>query len=178
MNKSIAKPGIFLLLILLITGVHADEKPYFGVGYSGFTLDVEVPAGDTIDFDMNSFRLTMGSHLTNNFGLETRLVLKGSGDSNSGVSLDPEYIISFLANFNFPAGPITLFANAGYSFTQFRIDLIEDLTFDEEGASIGAGVNFDISNNLSIYADATSYLISHDDFDVNSVSAGVRFQIQ
>jgi len=177
MNKIIAKSGIFGLLILMTAGAYAVEEPYFGFGYSIFTLEADVPGSDNIDFDMDSFRLTTGTTVAQNFGFETRLIFQGNGDTISGITLEPEYIISFLANFNYPAGPMTLFLNAGYSFVEFEIDSIENLTFDEEGVSVGAGVDFNISNNLSIYADATSYLISHDTFDINSISAGIRLLI-
>lgn len=175
MKKLIAKAGLFSLLLTLMTGAHGAEEPFWGIGQSMYTLEADNSSGNNLEFDMDGFRFTLGSKLSNYFGLETRIVFPGHGDGDGGISLNPKFIGSILANLHLPVGPVSVYLNGGYSVAEFEIQF-SDMTFDEEGLSYGAGATIDLLDNLAIYADVTTYL-DKDEFNLNSVSAGIRFLI-
>lgn len=176
MKKLIAKVGLFSLLLTLMTGAHGVEEPFWGIGQSMYTLEADNPNGNNLEFDMDGFRFTLGSKLSNYFGIETRIVFPGHGDGDGGVSLNPEFIASVLANLHLPVGPISVYLNGGYSVAKFEIQSAGGLTFDEEGLSYGAGATIDILDNLAVYADVTTYL-DKGEITLNSFSAGIRFLI-
>ena len=176
MNKIISKLGISGLLILMMSGMaHAVEEPYWGLGVSSFTLETD---SSNLEFDMEGVRFTLGSKLTDYFGIETRFIIPTKGSNDGGVHLNTEQIVSLLTNYNFPLGPLDVYLNLGYSNSEYEVEYAGGIKFDEEGWSYGGGASFRINRYLAVYGDVTSYLATNEDFSLNSVSAGIRLLIQ
>lgn len=176
MKKFIANVGLLSLLLSLVTTAHGVEEPFLGIGYSVDTFETDVPDTDNLEFEFDGTRLTLGSKLTDYFGVETRFILPGHGDNDGGIRLNPSYIASVLANIHLPLGPLFLYLNGGYSVAEIELEDL-DLTFDEESLSYGGGISFELTNKLAVYADITSYITKKDEFTFNSASAGIRFLI-
>lgn len=176
MKKFIANVGLLSLLLTLVTTAHGAEEPFLGIGYSVDTFETDIPDTDNLKFGFDGVRLTLGSKLTNYFGIETRFIIPSHGDNDGGIHINHEYLASVLANIHLPLGPLHFYLSGGYSVAEFEVEGGGG-KFDEEDLSYGGGISFELTNKLAVYADVTSYLTKEDEFTFNSASAGIRFLI-
>lgn len=166
------------LSIGLLAANFALAEGFYAGGGLGVVQIEDSEAGLSFEDSTFGLRLLAGFDVNDYFAIEGSYIATDTAeDSVQGVDIEVElsaFVVSFLGLI--PVGDSTsLFGKLGYysgeqEATAFGITIDED----EDGVTAGAGVRFDIANNLTIRGDFDWF-----DTDLDtlwSVGVGVQYQ--
>ncbi len=170
---------IFSLLLALpftANAQYGNHKDYVGGGLVRSNLSFV-----NEDFDLNALELRMGVEMQKWLHIEGRVAF-GINDKATTSFFGPvEVSINRLINVNAVVGwpndslfrPYVV-AGVTYGELQLRIPGLGRGDESETDISLGAGVNFSISDSLDLYVEYMNYMQT-DDFDLDGIGIGLKF---
>ncbi len=160
--------------IVEVSVIEDNSAFYVGIGYSYLTsnrtarLNIE---GDPFDGNIvkdtdstaNNLLLQAGYKFNKYFALEGRYTFSAGDHSlthnfENGREEDVDISISNLAVYlkpMYPIGDFTLYGLLGYGKTEREFNVAPIHTWDESGFQWGAGFQYEVMDNISIFADYT-----------------------
>jgi opacity protein-like surface antigen len=202
MSKGNSIPAFFLTCFLLTTSiVQAQEEKSGFVGLSYGNLSIE--AYDELDFELFSesgdqLKLLGGYRVNENFAFEAGwsntsgiddsfsgfLPCCGDVTENANVDIDT---LTLRAVGIIPFDRMSLFGALGYydasfSGTYSYMDDFESISFnvgdfyDDSGATVAAGIQFDFDSGLSLRGEA-EYFDTPSDVDAYAINIGVLYYL-
>ncbi len=156
-----------------------DTKFYATVG--GTFLSAE-EAG--VEFDLGAMTTRAGYQFTPNFSAEAEAMIGFAEEEISGggasVEIGLNYAVGLFARAEAPVSEyVTLYARLGVVNAELEVEasvfgFTESESASETGAGYGAGAEFNVVENFSIYADYTRYDI--EETEIDGLSFGGRFR--
>ena len=146
-----------------------DKSLFSGIGgaYVGLAVsDMGVRADDRVNLFSSEKHQDLQKGLTfvagydfmKYLGAELRVALslagEGKGQDNLteyGIYLKPQYPVPSLENLN-------IYGLLGYSFINMSDPVTEPFDGDNSGFSFGAGLNYGVTSNISVFTDVVNYL--------------------
>lgn len=128
------------------------------------------------DFRSEALRLVAGIKLDQYLAVELHVATGGS-DNNGGLGVELDYLVGGFLKGIVPMGDrARLFGLLGYSEVKMTASALgESSSGRDDDISFGAGVEFDVSEAVSLTGDVTRY-ISNSDYDLDAYSIGLRYR--
>ena len=175
MMKTLAKVAAIVALGMSSSVYAQSFKAGFPHGYVGAdAMAWRIKVSD-VDEKLNSaaLRLVAGVKLDDYLAIELHGATGGS-DNVGAEKVELDYLIGGFLKGIVPMGnSARLYGLLGYSEVKLSLDSVG--SGREDDVSFGAGVEFDVADNLAISGDIIRYL-SPSEFDFDTASVGLRYR--
>jgi opacity protein-like surface antigen len=165
--------------LLLSTASHSfAEGGYLGGQYAQTTYEQSSTIANDADGKPAALIFVGGYNFNEHFAVEGRLGSGIGGDQfGNGLDIEVEYIISALGKLSL-GGTVSPYILAG--FTEASIESESGVVVDVDGTTIGLGVDFNVSENLSLGLEYVQYatvdLIGGGEGELSAIALGLNYK--